>query len=104
MNRLALTILAAALLTSPLAARAADPPRIGECLAGPVVQEVLAQGRVKRLAEIRRNLSGEIVRADLCEAAGVLVYRVTLLDGGGRVRRLLVDAASGRLVYDDARN
>ena len=104
MNRLLLRVLAAVLLSSPLSARAGDAPRVGECLSGSLVQEVLAQGRVKRLAEIRRGLSGEIVRADLCRASGILVYRITLLEGGGRVRRLLLDASSGRMVYDAAGN
>lgn len=80
--------------------RAAEMPKASECLAGPVVQELLALGKVRRLAEIRRGLVGEIVRADLCRAGPLLVYRVTLLDDLGKVRRVLLDASSGRMIYD----
>lgn len=104
MNRLLPPILAVVLSASTVAARADVPPLITDCLSGSLVQEVLAQGRVKRLAEIRRGLDGEIVRADLCRTGGGLVYRVTLLDDVGRVRRLLIDASSGRLVYDGVGN
>ena len=83
---------------------AAEMPKASECLAGAVVQEVLAQGRIRRLAEIRRGLEGDIVRADLCRWGALLVYRVTVIDDAGRVRRVLLDASSGRMVYDGAGN
>ena len=92
------------LLWSGGALRAAEMPKPSECLAGAVVQEVLAQGKIRRLAEIRRGLDGDIVRADLCRWGASLVYRVTLIDGGGRVRRVLLDASSGRMVYDGTGN
>lgn len=98
-------LLAAAILIAGLGgARAAEMPKAADCLSGPVVQEVLAQGKVRRLAEIRRGLVGDIVRADLCRSGNMLVYRVTLLDGTGLVRRVLLDASSGRMVYDGAGN
>ena len=54
-----------------------------------------------RLAGIARRFEGEIVRAELCGGDdGVLVYRVTLLDSRGSVRRILLDARDGRVVYD----
>lgn len=82
-------------------ARAGGMPVVTECLGGAAVQEILAQGKARRLAEIRRGLSGDIVRADLCRVGdGMLVYRVTLLDDLGKVRRVLLDASSGRMVYD----
>lgn len=104
MKRLVPLALAMLLSCGPFDARAGEAPRVTECLSGSRVQEVLAQGKVRRLAEIRRGLGGEIVRADLCRVAGELVYRVTLLEGGGRVRRLLLDARSGRMVYDGTDN
>jgi len=85
-------------------ARSAEMPKASECLSGAVVQEVLAQGKIRRLAEIRRGLDGDIVRADLCRSGTTLVYRVTLLDRSGRVHRVLLDATSGRVVYDGESN
>ncbi len=104
MNRLGLLVLVLTLLGSGGTARATEMPKASECLAGAVVQEVLAQGKIRRLAEIRRALTGDIVRADLCRSGSILVYRVTLIDEGGRVRRVLLDASSGRMVYDGVGN
>lgn len=99
------SILAALLIVGSLGgARAAAMPEISECLGGSAVQEILTQGKARRLAEIRRGLTGEIVRADLCRSNGLLVYRVTLLDDVGRVRRVLLDAGTGRMVYDSVGN
>lgn len=103
MKRRALLALIPALLCGG-ELRAAEMPKPSECLPGAVVQELLAEGKVRRLAEIRRGLTGDIVRADLCRWGALLVYRVTLLDGVGRVRRVLLDASSGRMVYDGGDN
>ena len=100
MNRVALLAVALALLGGIDTGRAAELPKASECLSGSVVQELLTQGKVRRLAEIRRGLKGDIVRADLCRWGPLLVYRVTLLDASGRVSRVLLDAATGRVVYD----
>lgn len=103
MNRRALLALVPALLCGG-ELPAAELPKPSECLTGAVVQELLAAGKVRRLAEIRRGLVGDIVRADLCRRGSDLVYRVTLLDDAGRVRRVLLDASSGRMVYDGGGN
>ena len=103
MSRLGLLALFMVLLGGGVAG-AAEMPKASDCLAGAVVQEVLAQGKIRRLAEIRRGLTGDIVRADLCRWNALLVYRVTLIDDGGRVRRVLLDASSGRMVYDGVGN
>ena len=100
MNRLTLPAVALLVLGGLGPGRAAELPGASECLSGPVVQETLAQGKIRRLAEIRRGLTGDIVRADLCRWGPLLVYRVTLLDTAGRVRRVLLDATTGRMVYD----
>lgn len=92
--------LIALFLAGGIAPARAGAPVVSECLGGAAVQEILAAGQARRLAEIRRGLVGDIVRADLCRSGGALVYRVTLLDDAGRVRRVLLDASSGRMVYD----
>ena len=100
MTRAGPILLVLLLTASPDFSVAGGMPSVGECLSGAAVQEMLAAGKVRRLAEIRRGLVGEIVRADLCRSGNALVYRVTLLDAGGRVRRILLDASSGRMLYD----
>ena len=104
MTRAGLLLAAFALVCCLDGVRAAEMPRTSDCLGGAAVQEILSQGKAKRLAQIRRGLVGDIVRADLCRADGGLVYRVTLLDDAGRVRRVLLDASSGRMVYDGGGN
>lgn len=76
-------------------------PVLGDCLGVGGTHEAVRSGSVRRLAEIRRNLDGDILRADLCRGGDLLIYRVTLLDPSGHVRRVLLDARSGRLMYDD---
>lgn len=71
-----------------------------DCLVPAAADRALRDGTVLRLAEVARRLEGEIVRAELCEGPLGLVYRVTSLDQRGSVRRVLVDARTGRLVYD----
>lgn len=86
---------------------AAQPGRAEEgrdgalvCLGGIATQNALVSGQARRLSEIRPQLSGEIVRTDLCRDRDHLVYRVMVLDDRGRVRPVLVDAVSGVVVYD----
>ncbi len=100
MNRSGLLAVVLLLAGGDVGAAAVEMPAASDCLSGAVVQEVLVQGKVRRLAEIKRHLVGDIVRADLCRAGSLLVYRVTLLDPTGKVRRVLLDATSGRIVYD----
>jgi hypothetical protein len=100
MNRVGLLAVVLVLAGGIAGARAVELPTASDCLSGAVVQEVLVQGKVRRLAEIKRHLVGDIVRADLCRSGSLLVYRVTLLDADGKVRRVLLDATSGRIVYD----
>ena len=98
--------LALPLVLSTLAAAAEEPPRAMprlECLAADGVQKALSEGRIRRLADIGRRLDGDIVRAELCRGGDDLIYRVTLFDSLGRVRRVLLDARDGRPMYYDGR-
>lgn len=70
------------------------------CLSPAAVDRALREGQVLRLTKIAHRFEGEIIRAELCRAGEGLVYRVTLLDPRGSVRRVLVDGRTGRLVYD----
>lgn len=72
----------------------------GECLTVGAAQEALLDGRARRLAEIRRKLEGDIVKADLCLDEGRLAYRVTVLTRDGQVKKVVLDASSGQFMYD----
>lgn len=72
----------------------------GECLTFGAMQEALLEGRARRLAEIRRQLEGDIVKADLCLDNGKLAYRVTVLTASGQVKKVVLDASSGQFMYD----
>ncbi len=89
-----LTSLPLALL-SPSAAQSADSP----CLSVAATQEALLSGNALRLADIRRRLDGDIVKADLCRSKGKLAYMVTVLTRDGMVKRVTVDASSGEMIY-----
>lgn len=94
--RLAAALLAVSLL-SPQTAAAGEGPEV--CLPSNAADLALHEGRAERFAALARKLDGEILRTELCETADGLVYRVTVIDAHGSVRRVLLDARSGRLVY-----
>jgi hypothetical protein len=75
----------------------------GDCLTVGAMQEALLDGRARKLAEIRRQLDGDIVKADLCVDEGKLAYRVTVLTREGQVKKVVLDAGSGQLMYDKTR-
>lgn len=86
------------MITSTLAGEPVEPDLV--CLTPAAADTALREGRVMRFTEIARRLDGEIVRAELCDGREGPVYRVTLFGRDGRVRRVLADARTGRLVYD----
>ena len=86
----------AALSPAPVTAQT----QTGECLTFEDMQEALLDGRATKLAEIRRQLEGDIVKADLCLDAGKLAYRVTVLTRDGLVKKVVLDASSGQFMYD----
>lgn len=59
-------------------------------------QKAVPLARAVRAAKARYG--GELVGAHLCERGKTLVYVLTVLGRDGRVMRVTVDAASGRLV------
>ena len=96
----------AALVVAAVAFGVRDTARAGDgddravvCLSPNATQDAIRTNKARRLAEFRHLLDGEIVRADLCPADDGLVYRVTVLTGNGMVRRVVLDAQSGRLMY-----
>jgi hypothetical protein len=85
---------------APIVARSigpADPAPT--CLTSAAAQDAVAGGRVLRFADIKRRISGDIVKADLCSTKGKLAYVVTVLTADGMVKRVAVDASSGEMIY-----
>lgn len=93
-------LLGAALAGGPAAAN--EPPVRGPatCLRSEGAVEAVREGRARPLAEIRRTLDGDLLRATLCRDRDGLVYSITLLDRRGRVRHIDVDAVTGGFRYD----
>lgn len=70
------------------------------CLRSEGAVEAVREGRARPLAEIRRKLEGDLLRATLCRDRDGLVYSITLLDRRGHVRHIDVDAVTGGFRYD----
>ena len=78
----------------------ADKP--SACLSRDKRREVIAAGQVVTLAAAirtsRSKVSGQVVKARLCQSPKGLVYLLTVLARDGKVARLTIDAQSGKLV------
>jgi uncharacterized membrane protein YkoI len=85
--------MAFAFLAVPLAGEAA-----AACLSAKEQRQTIRSGQALRPAQIGRILNGEVIRIQLCEARGALIYQVTVLTGTGQVKRHIVDARSGRVI------
>jgi uncharacterized membrane protein YkoI len=79
-----------------------DATEASACLSRDKRREVIAAGQVVSLATAirtsRTRVSGEVVKARLCQSPKGLVYLLTVLARDGKVARLTVDAQSGKLV------
>ncbi len=98
---LLICLAAAPLAAAPSVAAAADRPA-AECLSpGDTHEAVLAHRAVApsdAIGRARRAVpDGEVLRAALCRDANSLVYRVTVLEPGGRIVRVTLDAPSGKV-------
>lgn len=104
LRRIALALVAlllgAALVGGPASADAPPVRGTATCLRSEGAVEAVRAGRARPLAEIRRTIEGELLRADLCRDRDRLVYSITLLDRRGRVRHIDVDAVTGGIRYD----
>ncbi|HZL30390.1 MAG TPA: hypothetical protein VFC54_04935 [Pseudolabrys sp.] len=99
--KLILFILLALLAGSaiPAAVRAAEEGR-GACLRKAEQRAAVATHRAVPLARAIRSLHmrgrrAEVVRAELCDRGGRLVYVLTLLPRSGKVTRATIDAGNG---------
>ncbi len=72
-------------------------PAAAQCLSGGEARQAVASGQAKPLGAISAGIKGKIVRADLCQSGGRLVYELSVLSGS-QVRRVTVDARSGAVL------
>lgn len=84
--RVALAVLAGGLVALPAHAR---------CLSGGEARQAVQAGQAQPLGAIAGGIGGRIVRAELCERGGRLVYELSVL-AGDQVRRMRIDARSGQ--------
>lgn len=84
------------------AARAADPGGGIDCMSARDARGVIAAKRAVSLSQALRTArgawDGEVIDYKLCTFDGALAYDLTLLNESGRVARVRVEAASGKLV------
>jgi len=85
-----------------LAAVLASPAGAQGCLAPAERRQAIASGDAVPLRvaveAVRASVPGRLIRADLCQGSGGLVYRLSMLEPRGAIRFALVDGKSGRLL------
>lgn len=84
------------------AARSADTGGGKDCMSAREARNAIAAKRAVSLAQALRTArgawDGEVIDYKLCTFDGALAYDLTLLNDDGRVARVRVEAASGKLV------
>jgi uncharacterized membrane protein YkoI len=97
-----LFIIALAATFSGLAGTPSMADEASACLSRDKRREVIAAGQVVSLAAAirtsRSKVSGEVVKARLCQSPKGLVYLLTVLARDGKVARLTIDAQNGKIV------
>lgn len=88
---------AAAAALAALAVLAVPQAAMAACLSPSQARAAIANGQAQPLGAIAGAVRGEIVRAELCEQGGRLVYRLSVLSGERLVTRV-VDARTGQVL------
>ncbi len=100
MTRTRLALLALLLVLLPLAKGGADDDGDHER-----ARQALERGEVLPLAEIlervRSQAPGEVIATEFEREDGRWVYELKLIDAGGRVVELEVDAVDGRILHSE---
>jgi hypothetical protein len=96
-----LLVLAALVLTVPVASRA-DEAVLHGCLNKEQQHAAIVAGQAVKLAAVmhvvRGRGAGEVIGARLCQGPRGLAYVLTLLGRDGKVTRATVDAANGTVI------
>ncbi|MEW5421379.1 PepSY domain-containing protein [Amorphus sp. 3PC139-8] len=66
-----------------------------QCLSGDQQRQAVQSGQAVRPSSVQSQVQGELIRLDLCNEGGRLVYIATVLGGGGQVSRVVFDARTG---------
>ncbi|MDQ0315127.1 PepSY domain-containing protein [Amorphus orientalis] len=72
----------------------AAPAAQAACLSPDQQRQAVQSGQVVRPGAVQGQVNGELLRLDLCDEGGRLVYVATVLQGG-QVTRVTFDARSG---------
>ncbi|OQW80644.1 MAG: hypothetical protein BVN31_13365 [Proteobacteria bacterium ST_bin15] len=103
--KLPIIVLVLACAVQPLLAQPAPHAGTTRCLSIREARAEVQKGHALTLARIKHvleeNLEGDMLRAHLCEKGERLVYNLTILHKAGKVRLLVVDAATGQIVAED---
>jgi len=70
----------------------------GACLSRQDQRAAISSGKAIRPSAVRQRISGKVLRMQLCQTAGGLVWQVTTLRLNGRVLGHVLDARSGRTI------
>lgn len=73
-------------------------PAWANCLSGAEARAAVQSGQAQPLRNIAGGLGGEVVKAQLCQRGGRLVYEVGVLQSDGQVARRVIDASSGQVL------
>jgi uncharacterized membrane protein YkoI len=65
------------------------------CLSPAEQRDAVQSGAAVRPAAVQGQVQGELLRLELCQEGGRLVYVATVLMPGGQVDRIVFDARSG---------
>ena len=103
--KLPIIVLVLACAVQPLLAQPAPHAGTTRCLSIREARAEVQKGHALTLARIKHvleeNLEGDMLRAHLCEKGEGFVYNLTILHKAGKVRQLVVDAATGQIVAED---
>jgi len=77
-----------------------SPLLSAEPAADPAMQASAPVNLLQASARARDELGGEVIKAELTEHEGAPVYTIRLLEQG-RIREVLVDAASGKMLLPE---
>lgn len=70
-------------------------PAAAACLSQGEQRDAVQSGAAVRPAVVQGQVQGELLRLELCDEGGRLIYVATVLMPGGQVDRIVFDARSG---------
>jgi hypothetical protein len=96
-------VLALSIVTLPILARPGNglAAESLHCLSGDEQRAAIANGKTMPLANVihtLRRAPKDVIKAQLCQEADRLIYKLTLLGRDGKVKRATVDASNGAVV------